>query len=210
MAVRVKVCGITNTADALAVVDAGADAIGFVFAASPRQVTLEAARAIAAEVPPLVCKVGVFVDASLEYVRQALAYCGLDLAQLHGSESPELCRALLPRVVKSFRVKDDSVLQELARYKVNAYLLDTYDVLVQGGSGRSFDWRIARNAGRLGRIILSGGLRPENVQVAVRLAQPYAVDVCSGVESRPGKKDHGKVSAFVAAVREAVSGTGVT
>lgn len=209
MTVRVKVCGITNIADALAAVDAGADAIGIVFARSPRQVTLEVARSITAEVPPLVCKVGVFVDAPIEEVRQALAFCSLDVAQLHGNESPDFCRALLPRVVKSFRVKDEGVLVELARYQVNAYLLDTYDAGVHGGSGHSFDWQIARSAGRLGRIILSGGLRPENVREAVRLAQPYAVDVCSGVESRPGKKDHSKVSAFVAAAKEAAAGAGV-
>ena len=199
--VRVKICGITNLEDALVAVEGGADALGFVFAPSPRQVSPEQASRIIAQLPPFVCRVGIFVDQELKGVQEVMSACGLDLAQLHGSESPDYCQTLFPRVIKSFRVKDESVLDLLPSYKTSAYLLDSYDMIRKGGTGRSFDWRIARKATRYGPIILSGGLNPENVSQAISAVGPYAVDVSSGVEASPGKKDHNKLRAFLRAVK---------
>ena len=201
--VKVKVCGITNLEDALVAVNWGADALGFVFAPSPRQVTPQQVANIVAGLPPFVCKVGVFVDSGLPEVKETMRACGLDLAQLHGSESPDFCEELFPRVIKSFRVKDESVLDLLPRYKVSAYLLDSYDVALKGGTGQSFDWGIAKKAAQLGLVILSGGLTPANVRQAINQVQPYAVDVSSGVESKPGKKDHDKLRAFLEAAKKA-------
>jgi len=203
--IRVKVCGITNLEDALAAAELGADALGFVLAASPRQVTPENLRHLVAELPPLVLKVGVFVDSPLEEVRRVMSDCGLNLAQLHGSESPEYCEALFPRTIKAFQVKDATVLKQLPLYRASAYLLDGYHSKLKGGSGQSFDWEIARQAKGLGRIILSGGLTPENVAQAIAIARPYGVDVSSGVEASPGKKDHRKLAAFIQAVKESNS-----
>ena len=195
--VRVKVCGITNTKDALAAVDMGADALGFVFAPSPRQVTRQQVTQIVLELPPFVSKVGVFVDSSLQEVTETLETCGLDLAQLHGSESPDFCQALFPRAIKAFSVRDESVLALLPQYRVSAYLLDAYHQALKGGTGHTFDWEIARKAGQHGLLILSGGLSPANVREAITQVQPFAVDVSSGVESRPGLKDHDKLRAFL-------------
>jgi len=198
---KVKVCGITNLEDALAAVELGADALGFVFAPSPRQVTPQQVANIVAELPPFMCKVGVFVDSALQEITECMRFCGLNLVQLHGSESPDLCRALFPRVIKSFRVKDESVLTFFPRYEVSAYLLDSYHEVLKGGTGQSFDWGIAKKAGQYGPVILSGGLNPANVCQAIAEVQPYAVDVSSGVESRPGVKDHVKLRAFLEAAK---------
>jgi len=203
--IRVKVCGITNLEDALAAAEVGADALGFVLAASPRQVTPENLKHLVAKLPPLVLKVGVFVDSPLDEVRRIMSDCGLNLAQLHGSESPEYCEALFPRAIKAFQVKDAAVLEQLPLYRASAYLLDGYHSQLKGGSGQSFDWDIAQQARGLGRIILSGGLTPENVVQAIAIARPYGVDVSSGVEARPGKKDHRKLAAFIRAVKESDS-----
>ena len=200
--IRVKVCGITNLEDALAAAEMGADALGFVLASSPRQVSPEDLRHLVAELPPLILKIGVFVDSPLDEVRRIMSDCGLNLAQLHGSESPEYCEALFPRAIKAFQVKDATVLKQLPLYRASAYLLDGYHSKLKGGSGQSFDWEIAQQARGLGRIILSGGLTPENVARAIAIAEPYGVDVSSGVEARPGKKDHGKLAAFIQAVKE--------
>ena len=199
--IKVKVCGITNAEDALAAAELGADALGFVFAPSPRQVTRQQVADIVAKLPPFVCKVGVFADSSLQEVAETLQFCGLDLAQLHGSETPGFCQALFPRVIKAFRVKDESVLDLLPRYKASAYLLDSYHEALKGGTGQSFNWEIARKARRYGRIVLSGGLTPENVRQAITEVQPFAIDVSSGVESRPGVKDHAKLRAFLEAAK---------
>ena len=200
--VKVKICGITNLEDALAAVECGADALGFIFAPSQRQVTIEQVQSIVAELPPFISKVGVFVDSPLEVVKRTMDVCHLNLAQLHGSESPEFCQSLSPRVIKSFRIKDESILNLLPQYKASAFLLDSYDASLLGGTGKSFNWDIARKATSYGRIILSGGLNPDNVRQAIELVQPYAVDVSSGVEKSPGKKDHGKVKSFLEAVRK--------
>ena len=201
--VKVKICGITNLDDALVATELGADALGFVFADSPRRIVLEQVQDIAAGLPPFVCKVGVFVDSGFEEIQRAISIGSLDLVQLHGSEDPDLCRLLAPRVVKSFRVKDESVLDLLSRYEVRAYLFDTYNKVLKGGTGQVFDWDIAKRATEKGRIILSGGLNPDNVMQAVCDVRPYAVDVSSGVESRPGKKDHQKLRSFIQAAKGA-------
>ena len=199
--VKVKICGITNLEDAVAAVEYGADALGFVFVPSPREVTVEQVSYIVASLPPFIIKVGVFVDEKLERIKEAIEVCGLDLVQLHGSESPEFCGALSPRVIKGFRVKDESILSVLPRYKVGAYLLDSFDMEKRGGTGKTFNWDIARKAAEERRIILAGGLTPDIVRQAIEKAKPYAVDVSSGVESGPGKKDKEKIRAFIAAAK---------
>lgn len=197
---RVKICGITNLDDAFAAVEAGADALGLVFADSPRQIAPPAAAEIVAALPPLISAVGVFVDADAEALVSIAANVQLDAVQLHGVESPEYCARISGKVIKRFNVFEDDtperVRRRLREYHVAAYLLDP-----GAGSGKTFDWRLACGIGL--PVILSGGLRPEKVAEAVRFVRPYAVDVSSGVESRPGRKDHAMVRDFVAAVRAA-------
>lgn len=203
MRTRVKICGITRPEDARAAVAAGADAIGLVFhPASPRCVGIAQAQAIARVLPPFVQPVALFVDAPPEAVRAVLAQLPGTIAQFHGDETPEACAACGHPYIKALRVRDDVDLAQAARrYEHAAALLfDTYDSVVAGGSGRCFDWsrvpRVARP------VILAGGLDAENVRDAVARVQPYAVDVSSGVEARPGIKDAGKIEAFMRAVRE--------
>jgi phosphoribosylanthranilate isomerase len=200
--VRVKICGITNLEDARAAVEAGADALGFVFAPSPRQIRPAKVSEITSELPPFINKVGVFVDADFEEIAGIMAECHLDLAQLHGSESPDLCKKLFPRAIKSFRVKGKEVLALLPQYKACAYLLDSFNPTIPGGTGLSFDWDIAREVSHYGNIILSGGLTPQNVHQAIVKVQPFAVDVSSGVEDSPGKKDHRLLRTFVKAAKQ--------
>ena len=201
--VKVKICGITDIGDALLATEYGADALGFAFAPSPRQVTIEQAREIIDHLPPFITKVGVFVNHPLDRVREIMTLCSLDIAQLHGSENPEYCQSLFPKVIKSFRVKEEATLEYLPRYKVNAYLLDAYQADLKGGTGHSFDWAIAQKAKEYGLIVLSGGLNPDNVQKAVTMVRPYAVDVSSGVEAEPGKKDGAKLYSFIKGAKEA-------
>jgi len=204
--VRVKVCGITNLDDALAAVEAGAHALGFVFApSSARRVDEETAARIISRLPPLVTRVGVFVDAPVARVKEVIALCNLDLVQLHGEESPDYCQELAGRAVKVFRVRDEGVLSQLWLYRVPAYLLDAYVPGVPGGTGHTFDWEIAVKAKEFGPVILSGGLNPDNVRQAIEKVRPYGVDVSSGVESAPRKKDPAKLKAFIRAVAEADS-----
>jgi phosphoribosylanthranilate isomerase len=201
--VKIKICGITNLADALLAAELGADALGFIFyPQSPRKVEPEAARAIIAQLPPFVAAVGVFVDEEAAMVRYLAARVGLEWVQLHGQESPEYCRGLGCKVIKGFRIRDEASLRLLAGYQgaAQALLLDTYKKGQVGGTGESFDWRLAREARKYGRIILAGGLRPENVAQAIAAAQPDAVDAASGTEASPGKKDPVKLRAFFKAV----------
>jgi phosphoribosylanthranilate isomerase len=200
---RVKICGITNLEDALLAAALGADALGFIFyPKSPRVVAPETARAIIKQLPPFVTTVGVFVDEEAAKVRDLAARVGLDWLQLHGKESPDYCRSLGRRIIKGFRIKDQSSLADLAAYRdaAQALLLDTYKKGLPGGTGESFDWQLAREARPFGPIILSGGLTPGNVAQAIAIVQPQAVDVASGVEAAPGQKDPAKLRAFFEAV----------
>jgi len=205
MAVIVKICGITNPGDGLAAAEAGADALGFVFCeSSPRQVSLPQAAEIIRELPRLIVKVGVFVNAPEELVVRAMGECGLTLLQFHGEETPEYCRQFGLMSMKAFRIRDASSLEALPNYATDAWLLDAYAPDRKGGTGEKFNWDLAVEAQRLGRpIFLAGGLTPGNVAEAVRKVRPYGVDVSSGVEASPGKKDLEKVKAFIKAAKEA-------
>jgi phosphoribosylanthranilate isomerase len=207
MSVKVKICGITNLPDAQAAVAAGADMLGFVFcAASPRHMTVAAVADIARQLPPYVVKVGVFVNPAESDVFEAISRCGLNLLQFHGDERPEFCTQFGVMSVKAFRMRDAASLAALPRYPTDAWLLDTYAAEQAGGTGKTFNWDLAVEAGNLGRpIFLAGGLTPENVADAVRRVRPFAVDVSSGVESSPGKKDHAKVRAFIMVARMALA-----
>jgi phosphoribosylanthranilate isomerase len=195
--VKVKICGITNLEDALAAVEYGADALGFVFAPSPRQVTAEVAREIADGLPPFICKVGVFVNSDIGMVKETMLLCNLDLAQLHGDESPHYCAALFPRAVKVFTSDSLPSRTGLIPYKVAAYMLDINKGTAFDHSEQKQLWQLARKLKDSGPVILAGGLTPENVIEAIETAQPYAVDVSSGVETEPGKKDHDKLRTFL-------------
>jgi phosphoribosylanthranilate isomerase len=204
--VHVKICGITSLEDAHAVVEAGADALGFVFyAPSPRYVTPEQAAQIIRTLPPFVTTVGLFVDATLDTVDETVARCGLDRVQLHGRETPEFCRQITRPVIKAIRIKDAESLTHVPDYKVSAYLLDAYvEGALPGGTGTSFSWELAVQAMPYGPVILAGGLTPENIKIAIAQIRPYGVDVSSGVERAPGVKDHQKVCQFIARAKGAV------
>jgi phosphoribosylanthranilate isomerase len=201
---KVKICGITEKEDALTAVKLGADALGFIFAPSPRQIPMEKARRIINAIPPFVKTVGVFVNEEANTIREHINYCGLDLVQLHGDEPPEFCRELMPYSVKAFRIKDDSSLPMCAGYQANvrALLLDTYAKDKVGGTGKTFDWQLALKIKEAGiPVILSGGLGPSNIVAAVTTVRPYAVDVSSGVEERPGKKSYVLMKELIGKVR---------
>ena len=201
--VRIKICGITNLEDALLSARLGAHALGFIFyPKSPRKVEVEAAREIISQLPPFILTVGVFVDEEAASVREVATRAGLDWLQLHGKESPEYCRSLGRRVIKAFRIQDESSLAEIAKYQgsVQAFLLDTYKKGEVGGTGETFNWDTARQARQYGPIILAGGLTSANVAQAITIAQPQAVDVASGAEASPGKKDQDKLRAFFKAI----------
>ena len=199
--VRVKICGISDSATAVVAAEAGADAIGLIFAPSRRRVTAAQAREIAAALPPFVTKVGVFVDEERGRIEESIAACGLGAVQLHGAEPPEFCAGFRVPVVKAIRVKDASSLQQMTAYQVDAFLLDTFDASALGGTGRTFDWTLAIQAARTHRTILSGGMTPVNVVEALTRVVPYGVDVSSGVET-DGRKDHAKIRDFIRRVRE--------
>lgn len=199
MPVRVKICGITNAEDARFAASAGADALGFIFfKGSPRFITIDAAAEITGELPPFVAKVGVFVDEALETVNEIGTRLGLTAVQLHGNESAEYCSSVRLPVIKAFRVKDESSLRDLGKFRAAAFLLDSFVPGQLGGTGAKFNWDLAVQAKKLGTsVILAGGLTPENIAEAVKMVQPYAVDVSSGVEKKPGLKDPQKVADFI-------------
>jgi phosphoribosylanthranilate isomerase len=197
---RVKICGLTNRSDALLAVEAGAAALGFVFADSPRRITPGAAELIMTDLPPLVSVIGVFLNDRVAEIRSISRCVGLDAVQLHGEESPRVCERLACKVIKRFNILENdtpaTLHERIQRYRVSANLLDP-----GAGSGRTFDWEIAR--GLPGPLIISGGLNADNVADAIRALRPFAVDVCSGVEYEPGRKDPEQVKAFIQAVRDA-------
>lgn len=203
---KIKICGITNRDDAQVAVAAGADALGFVmYRKSPRYVEPEVAKAIIAELPPFVLPVGVFVNEDAVAVRFLMDECGFVLAQLHGDETAAYCQQLGRPVLKAMRVKDRGSFLALAEYQrrasVRGVLIDAFSEQAYGGTGHMVDWTLAEEVARSVPILLAGGLTPSNVAEAVRLVRPYGVDVSSGVEECPGKKDPEKVKAFIVAAR---------
>jgi phosphoribosylanthranilate isomerase len=205
--VRVKICGITNSADALAAVEAGANLLGFNFyAKSPRHISEAEAAKIRPQLPKKVEAVGIFVNAPPAEVAGLCKSLKLDAAQLHGDESAEAVSELANRVpvIKAFRVEPDFPIKTLDEYSAAfAFLFDAAHTGQYGGTGRTTDWDVAHRAAKDHRIILAGGLKVENVAAAVRIVRPYGIDVASGVESKPGKKDHGRLREFIQEVRRA-------
>jgi phosphoribosylanthranilate isomerase len=204
MDTKIKICGITNLPDARLAVELGADALGFIFyPKSPRYIPVLKAADICNALPPFVAKVGVFVD-ELEYeIEKALRECLLNALQFHGDEPPGFCQKFAAKSIKAIRMRDESSLRVAAEYDVDALLLDTYTDTERGGTGKTFDWSLAVKAREIltPPIILSGGLTTANVQEAVRKVRPYAVDVSSGVEREPGKKDPEKLRRFIELVK---------
>ncbi len=205
--VKVKICGITNWADARAACEAGADFLGFNFyPPSPRYVTPRKARTIVRRLPETVAAVGVFVNEPEEAILRTARLVGLKYVQLHGDESPavvsHLRRLLHPaKVIKAIRVRRKIRAASLIRFqKASAILLDGFDAHRRGGTGKTFNWSLVRHASARRRLFLAGGLTPENVAEAIRTAQPYAIDLCSGLESKPGKKDPAKIQALMRAI----------
>ncbi len=205
MAIRIKICGITRSEDALAAVTAGVDAIGLVFyPPSPRNVSIDQAATIAADLPPFVTTVGLFVNADADWISQVVREVGIDLIQFHGDECADYCASHGRPWIRALRMKEGLNLGEQMAVFANArgVLLDAYRPGIPGGTGETFDW--SRIPATLTQpIILAGGLRPDNVADAVRQVKPYAVDVSGGVESSPGIKDADKIHRFVAQARQA-------
>jgi len=206
MSIKIKICGITNLEDAKVAVEAGADALGFVFyVKSPRSIEPAVAKRIIAQLPPFVLPVGVFVNHDRETIRNVHDECGLAFAQLHGDETPSFCESLGRPVLRALRLRDRGSLLALAEYKgrmgVRGFVVDAFSSKAYGGTGQTVDWSLAREIAKAAPILLAGGLTPNNVQEAVQQVQPYGVDVSSGVEQSPSKKDHEKIRAFTQAVR---------
>jgi phosphoribosylanthranilate isomerase len=207
MPAKVKICGITNLDDALVALEAGADVLGFVFYEhSPRRVLMDVAAGIIRKLPPGTETIGVFVDAPAEVVLSAGKMCGLAGLQFHGSETPQYCAGFdgCFSIMKAFQIRDERSLDLLSAYQTRHWLLDAWSPSQPGGIGQTFNWDLAIKACQLGRpIFLAGGLTPENVAGAIAKVRPYGVDVSSGVEARPGKKDHEKLRAFIRAAKGA-------
>ncbi len=204
---RIKICGITDPEDAKAAVRSGAHAVGFVFAEkSPRHISRDRVREIVSCLPPFVESVGVFVNESHDRVRDLIDYCGLDLVQFHGEEDPGYCRAFMPRAIKAFRVRDVSVVKEIRAYRasVRAVLVDSWSSKAHGGTGKAFDWDIAREVVEEVEmpVLLAGGLDSSSVAEAVAMVRPFGVDVSSGVETAPGRKDRKLIREFINKVNE--------
>lgn len=199
----VKICGLRDPATAVAAAEAGADAVGLVFAPSRRQVDLARAAEICRAVGGEAEKVGVFVDSPLEEVLKAVEKCGLDAVQLHGSERPGYCRRAPCRVIKAFRLSGPAVLDEMAAYPGVTFLLDSYVHGQPGGTGQTCDWALAARAAQKYEVILAGGLTPENVQPAIRAVRPRGVDVSGGVETN-GNKDLDKIRRFIKLAGEGI------
>ena len=206
MPFKIKICGITNLEDAGVAVEAGADALGFVFySQSPRCIASAIAKRIIAQLPPFVIPVGVFVNQEQETIRNVFDECGLAFAQLHGDETPTFCESLGRPVLRALRLRDRGSLLALAEYKgrmgVRGFVVDAFSTEAYGGTGQTVAWSLAREVAQVAPILLAGGLTANNVQEAIRQVQPYGVDVSSGVEKSPGQKDPKKIRTFTQAVR---------
>jgi phosphoribosylanthranilate isomerase len=202
--IKVKICGITNLEDAKASVDAGCDALGFVFyKKSPRYITPQEAGSIIKHIPVNIIKIGVFADAKERTIREIAKLCCLNMLQFHGNESPEFCdRFKGYKIIKAFRVKDRIDLRDISRYKTFAYLFDTFVKSKIGGTGKEFNWALMKHVCGIKRpIFLSGGLNEKNVKEAIEKVRPHWIDVSSSVEIKPGKKDHQKIKKFIKAVK---------
>lgn len=203
---KVKICGITNQDDAAAAVEAGADALGFNFyRKSPRFIEPAAAKHIIASLPPFVTPIGVFVNEDITTVRSIMDGCGFSLAQLHGDESAAYCQELARPVIKVLRLNDRGCFLSLAEFQgragVRGFVIDAFSEKQYGGTGQVVAWPLAAEVAKAATVLLAGGLTPANVKQAIQAVHPYGVDVSSGVESSPGKKDHAKIRAFLEAVR---------
>jgi len=202
---RIKICGITDLAEAEAIVSMGVDALGFIFVrSSPRFIEAEKVRAIIDCLPPFVTTVGVFMDEEAALVNDTARSCRLTMIQLHGDESPYYCRTMIRPVLKAFRVREEA-LPDLEPYRgaVKGFLLDTYRQGLAGGTGETFNWEVVNRLALPGPLVLAGGLTPDNVGDAIRQAHPFAVDVNSGVETSPGRKDLALVRRLFTEVRKA-------
>jgi len=199
---ELKICGITNLEDACYVAECGADALGFIFYAySPRYVAPERAKEIIEKIPHGITKVGVFVNHDVLEVKRTAEFCGLDLIQLHGDESPRYCRQFRSSVlIKGFSPREEGDLRKLRSYRARAILVDACDPTRYGGTGKRSDWRLAVKVKETHRLILAGGLHVDNIREAIEIVSPHAVDINSGVESSPGRKDHGKVRSIIGIV----------
>ncbi len=200
---EIKVCGITNLMDASYAAECGADALGFIFySKSPRYVDPASAKQIIQEIPEGITKVGVFVSHDAREVKKTVEFCGLDLVQLHGDESPEYCRQFPASIlIKAFSPRREGDLRTVRGYPVRAVLVDTYDPLRYGGTGKRSDWTLAAKVKETHPLILSGGLHAGNIREAVEIVSPHAVDINSGVESSPGRKDPEKVGTIFRIIR---------
>ena len=204
----IKICGITNIEDALSAASLGIDALGFVFAPSPRRVELDMAKKIIQALPETLLKVGVFVDGDWEEVQQVVKYCNLNALQFHGKESAEYLKKFSHPVFKAIHIKNQESLKDIKKYDHVSLLLDTYHPSQAGGTGNPFPWEIALIVKEKRDFILSGGLSSLNVREAIQKVKPWGVDVSSGVELFPGKKDPIKMEAFVKEVKKADETTG--
>lgn len=203
---RVKICGMTDPFEVEKAVEAGVDALGFIFVKeSPRAIDPERAREIIAGLPPFVDAVGVFMNEDPEVVGEIVNYCGLTVIQLHGQEPPEYCQMMPRRVIKAFQVKAGMGPELLEPYQdvVWAFLLDTYHKDMGGGTGETFDWGLVEELKSQKPLILAGGLNVDNVGAAIKQVQPFAVDVNSGIESSPGRKDPEQIVSLFGQVAKA-------
>ena len=213
---RVKICGITNKEDAFLAVELGAHALGFVFTESPRKISPDNAAKIISELPPFVTMVGVFVNHPAKEVRAIAEYCKLDALQLHGEETRTYCRQFHQKVIKAFRMRNYTEIEEWLFHEdeyeattpldpvsnVTAYLVDAYAKGQHGGTGLHLNWELVRNLESRKPLILAGGLNPKNVALAIKVVKPFAVDVSSGIELKPGKKDKYKLREFMKVIKE--------
>jgi Phosphoribosylanthranilate isomerase len=204
MTTRIKICGITRPEDAKVAANLGVDALGFIFyPKSPRFIQPETARNIIMQLPPLVNRVGVFVDETFDTIMRIVGRTCIDTVQLHGNETPEFCTSIPLPVIKAFSIRAESDLVEVKKFMTQGILLDTWSEKAKGGSGRTFDWNIAKKASeKLSNVILAGGLGPSNLEDALKQVRPFAVDIASGAEIMPGVKNPHKIREVVKIVRD--------
>lgn len=206
---KIKICGLTRQEDAIAASTLGADILGFNFVpGSKRYLNPYSAREIIKSLPPFISKVGIFANEDPEVINELTGFLGLDAVQLHGDEDDRYCVDIKAPVIKALRVGSSEDLLGQSSYHVSAFLLDAMVEGELGGTGKTFDWRVAVEFAQNNRIFVAGGLTPENVGEAVRILEPYGVDTASGVESEPGVKDHKLIEEFIKAARSAAAGNG--